>query len=130
MAGDERHGRESDRAAGTGNGSVTDLEQPLGDRRADSFCQHAGALEIGMFAKHDKLVAAPAHNGVDGTEHPPQDVCDLDQNGVAAFVTVLVVDGLQVIEVNDHEDRKSTRLNSSHQIISYAVFCLKKKKKK
>src|SRR5258708_14126544 len=26
-----------------------------------------------------------------------------------------------------HTDRKSTRLNSSHQIISYAVFCLKKK---
>src|SRR5258708_14941592 len=29
----------------------------------------------------------------------------------------------------EREDRKSTRLNSSHQIISYAVFCLKKKKK-
>src|SRR5258708_29318412 len=28
----------------------------------------------------------------------------------------------------DDLDRKSTRLNSSHQIISYAVFCLKKKK--
>src|SRR5207247_11327876 len=28
-----------------------------------------------------------------------------------------------------HEDRKSTRLNSSHEWISYAVFCLKKKKK-
>src|SRR5438270_5930311 len=28
------------------------------------------------------------------------------------------------------EDRKSTRLNSSHSQISYAVFCLKKKKKK
>src|SRR5258708_10225044 len=28
-----------------------------------------------------------------------------------------------------HRDRKSTRLNSSHQIISYAVFCLKKKTK-
>src|SRR2546426_4622840 len=27
-----------------------------------------------------------------------------------------------------HEDRKSTRLNSSHLVISYAVFCLKKKK--
>src|SRR5258708_23538810 len=27
-------------------------------------------------------------------------------------------------------DRKSTRLNSSHQIISYAVFCLKKKKER
>src|SRR5258708_23666664 len=29
---------------------------------------------------------------------------------------------------HDFLDRKSTRLNSSHQIISYAVFCLKKKK--
>src|SRR5437588_9147851 len=28
-----------------------------------------------------------------------------------------------------HQDRKSTRLNSSHTVISYAVFCLKKKKK-
>src|SRR5713101_10133196 len=28
-----------------------------------------------------------------------------------------------------HQDRKSTRLNSSHMSISYAVFCLKKKKK-
>src|SRR5258708_31849511 len=35
------------------------------------------------------------------------------------------VDGGQVMRL----DRKSTRLNSSHQIISYAVFCLKKKKK-
>src|SRR5256885_12982753 len=29
----------------------------------------------------------------------------------------------------DKTDRKSTRLNSSHLVISYAVFCLKKKKK-
>src|SRR3712207_9166135 len=34
----------------------------------------------------------------------------------------------QTIHVED-EDRKSTRLNSSHANISYAVFCLKKKKK-
>src|SRR5207302_2641087 len=41
------------------------------------------------------------------------------------------------LEINGHdrqnlglEDRKSTRLNSSHVKISYAVFCLKKKKKK
>src|SRR2546426_6728348 len=33
--------------------------------------------------------------------------------------------------VHGHEvDRKSTRLNSSHLVISYAVFCLKKKKQK
>src|SRR5438132_9464258 len=33
--------------------------------------------------------------------------------------------------LSDHSavDRKSTRLNSSHTVISYAVFCLKKKKK-
>src|SRR5947208_11312951 len=31
-------------------------------------------------------------------------------------------------QANPKTDRKSTRLNSSHQIISYAVFCLKKKK--
>src|SRR5207244_7062598 len=33
-------------------------------------------------------------------------------------------------EFQAYLDRKSTRLNSSHQIISYAVFCLKKKKNK
>src|SRR3712207_7454561 len=32
-------------------------------------------------------------------------------------------------EVRQHPDRKSTRLNSSHANISYAVFCLKKKQK-
>src|SRR2546430_7120358 len=32
--------------------------------------------------------------------------------------------------INTAEDRKSTRLNSSHSQISYAVFCLKKKKNK
>src|SRR5258708_23093731 len=37
----------------------------------------------------------------------------------------------QALEVfGKPKDRKSTRLNSSHQIISYAVFCLKKKKHK
>src|SRR4051812_49885729 len=43
------------------------------------------------------------------------------------------VDGHDPLDVRDdrlhHIDRKSTRLNSSHMSISYAVFCLKKKKK-
>src|SRR5438132_5267616 len=34
------------------------------------------------------------------------------------------------VELYTAADRKSTRLNSSHTVISYAVFCLKKKKKK
>src|SRR5438552_4165724 len=46
----------------------------------------------------------------------------------------LTVEGIprgryRMIEQKEAEDRKSTRLNSSHQIISYAVFCLKKKRR-
>src|SRR5258708_15991124 len=37
-------------------------------------------------------------------------------------------DHVQVKMIRTSLDRKSTRLNSSHQIISYAVFCLKKKR--
>src|SRR5258708_12174018 len=55
-----------------------------------------------------------------------------DQNGCwsqdtspALPLTSLVADRLSERQM---KDRKSTRLNSSHQIISYAVFCLKKKK--
>src|SRR5258708_29106393 len=41
----------------------------------------------------------------------------------------IVASGFVVAEkIQEQLDRKSTRLNSSHQIISYAVFCLKKKK--
>src|SRR3712207_7386052 len=39
-----------------------------------------------------------------------------------------VHDGHAVGELDQQRDRKSTRLNSSHANISYAVFCLKKKK--
>src|SRR5260221_10607012 len=34
---------------------------------------------------------------------------------------------LGCLSITSHRDRKSTRLNSSHTVISYAVFCLKKK---
>src|SRR3712207_6931966 len=34
----------------------------------------------------------------------------------------------RILRLGEEEDRKSTRLNSSHANISYAVFCLKKKK--
>src|SRR3712207_8422861 len=39
------------------------------------------------------------------------------------------VAGAVVVAIGEAIDRKSTRLNSSHANISYAVFCLKKKKK-
>src|SRR5258708_30402355 len=50
-----------------------------------------------------------------------KDSLDVSANGVETSRESLVC---------SWPDRKSTRLNSSHQIISYAVFCLKKKKKK
>src|SRR5260221_1947579 len=40
-----------------------------------------------------------------------------------------MLDRLKMSGIVLHQDRKSTRLNSSHTVISYAVFCLKKKKK-
>src|SRR5689334_23390342 len=43
---------------------------------------------------------------------------------------VCVLSLLDDFRIELSEDRKSTRLNSSHSSISYAVFCLKKKKKK
>src|SRR5256885_691923 len=48
--------------------------------------------------------------------------------GVDDGVGVLGQQAQPVVRVNEVVDRKSTRLNSSHLVISYAVFCLKKKK--
>src|SRR5689334_23396731 len=44
-------------------------------------------------------------------------------------VMVLFLFVIMLVNVGAEEDRKSTRLNSSHSSISYAVFCLKKKKR-
>src|SRR2546422_1188736 len=53
---------------------------------------------------------------------------------VSVFIGLLSFDLIPVTEIegkepdeDGHQDRKSTRLNSSHGYISYAVFCLKKK---
>src|SRR5258708_17977481 len=50
--------------------------------------------------------------------------CSADDHPRSDSVSLRAADGQR-----RGRDRKSTRLNSSHQIISYAVFCLKKKKK-
>src|SRR2546422_7888002 len=45
-------------------------------------------------------------------------------------IKVRIDDSTLIIQAMATTDRKSTRLNSSHGYISYAVFCLKKKKKR
>src|SRR5256885_12772814 len=49
--------------------------------------------------------------------------------GETSMMRSMVLAALGVCRVPKTRDRKSTRLNSSHLVISYAVFCLKKKKK-
>src|SRR5258708_22841770 len=60
------------------------------------------------------------------------DVGDRNARGSLTFTGALTADpqnrSRTGVSLADMLDRKSTRLNSSHQIISYAVFCLKKKK--
>src|SRR5256885_10094187 len=46
---------------------------------------------------------------------------------MVTFNVPSVIFGLERIAPPHQQDRKSTRLNSSHLVISYAVFCLKKK---
>src|SRR5256885_7184722 len=54
-------------------------------------------------------------------------VARLRANTNADWLAVQKADDLHVLGLKG-QDRKSTRLNSSHLVISYAVFCLKKKK--
>src|SRR5690625_6048344 len=77
-------------------------------------------------------------NAVKTTMGPKGRNVVLDRSFGAPTVTKDGVSVAKEIELKDKfenigaqlEDRKSTRLNSSHVAISYAVFCLKKKRKK
>src|SRR5438034_10155840 len=62
--------------------------------------------------------------------HDALPICDAGEIDAAMFVEILVLSGHKGVDDEFRQDRKSTRLNSSHTVISYAVFCLKKKKKK
>src|SRR2546430_10152610 len=61
-----------------------------------------------------------------GMEHNLGLTCD----PVAGLVQIPCIERNAMGAVKAIKDRKSTRLNSSHSQISYAVFCLKKKKKR
>src|SRR5258708_6422932 len=84
----------------TGNW-VTGDHRGSGVSHAEVFPEHAGATEGGI--QNEQRAADGESFGVHG---------GVDAGGDSATARA---------------DRKSTRLNSSHQIISYAVFCLKQK---
>src|SRR5688572_31243844 len=75
------------------------------------------------------LVVPHQRLAVDQVDEPGEDVAfahrDLDGMRVCAEALLHHLDGAHEVGA---QDRKSTRLNSSHSQISYAVFCLKKKK--
>src|SRR2546426_4475888 len=58
-----------------------------------------------------------------------EDLGESRGTGYAHLVVLRVIqDERAPLDAGHEQDRKSTRLNSSHLVISYAVFCLKKKK--
>src|SRR2546430_13123516 len=59
--------------------------------------------------------------------YPPSDVPKEPSAYSQAIATDDLVSVLRHLRIPSAQDRKSTRLNSSHSQISYAVFCLKKK---
>src|SRR3989454_4849802 len=82
------------------------------------------------------------HGALDGNDHPAVVLIVMDVAGQPAFRCSGTLIAPKVVLTAGHcagepgefsgvrifTDRKSTRLNSSHLVISYAVFCLKKKK--
>src|SRR5688572_31177467 len=81
----------------------------------------------GVGVSHGVAIGEVRHMGTAVLEPPakqiPVDDAPREQNRARRAVEAVAAD-------LSARDRKSTRLNSSHSQISYAVFCLKKKKKK
>src|SRR5690625_6657946 len=76
----------------------------------------------GVFPLYKKILLA-----VDGSEHSLRATDEAIK--IATIAKESIIEVVLVAEFSKaKEDRKSTRLNSSHVAISYAVFCLKKKK--
>src|SRR5699024_12607056 len=84
-------------------------------------------LRYGPFARVMKRGLPPTEAYARTGELTPPGMTDLARSNRASEAGTGV--GWRLLITGTHRDRKSTRLNSSHVSISYAVFCLKKKKK-
>src|SRR3989449_3458542 len=113
------------------NGSFED-EMPLHDYRQGRETISLGTKPITLAANFDEVNGAPVldfffDTGGHGT-HVAGIAAGYNLFNVTGFDGV--APGAQLLGLKiANADRKSTRLNSSHGYISYAVFCLKKKKK-
>src|SRR5258708_28220140 len=87
------------------------------------FFNDTATTEIYTLSLHDALPISAGGGDAAGGRHVPRVECRLHHAGAA-----VPSHRPNLRHQHDVGDRKSTRLNSSHQIISYAVFCLKKKK--
>src|SRR2546427_12708159 len=83
------------------------------------FFNDTATTEIYTLSLHDALPILDTGRGAHVHEMPAVVAIQL---GPAEWVP----NGARVLQLEAHQDRKSTRLNSSHSQISYAVFCLKK----
>src|SRR5207244_8502969 len=82
------------------------------------------AFDSGPRARHECLLLLLHDEGPEACGHAEPGIqVELREPSGCGTREDLLVGGLRT----SVEDRKSTRLNSSHQIISYAVFCLKTK---
>src|SRR5690606_26604458 len=114
-------------------GDVVALEEdrPGGDLVLGAAEQGAGQGRLaGPVGAHERVDLAGVHHEIDATEDlgavcGNMEVTDLEDRGAGHGRQCISTTAIVVIS----PDRKSTRLNSSHVKISYAVFCLKKKKK-
>src|SRR5438034_8951188 len=110
---------------------VLELFPRLGDRATNRANKLSGG-EQQMLAIGRALMSDPDLLLMD---EPTEGLAPLLVREVGRVIAGLKRDGLSILLVEQNlplalaVDRKSTRLNSSHTVISYAVFCLKKKKK-
>src|SRR5256885_11600865 len=84
------------------------------------FFNDTATTEIYTLSLHDALPISRAQRALRRGARYGRSPCDLQA----------MPEGDRRSERHEPQDRKSTRLNSSHLVISYAVFCLKKKNKR
>src|SRR5256885_11634167 len=97
---------------------------PYGDARGDAFVQQrTRTIARHLREQHQIKVLVIACNTATAA------AVDMLRAEMPELPLIGVEPAIKPASLSSQTDRKSTRLNSSHLVISYAVFCLKKKKK-